>query len=239
MFETRSKCLDKAKYVSYNNARFYKPENWKQHDCGRVFSTTSKQCKLCSRYRKCFHDEKYKEREKECEIEMKNFVKNISWNCTEIEVQNPCAGIHPDTTFYVEGHLDTNCRYPNMSFDTMRELIYHHLNELPMQGTVAPAIKNVIFNPPATIVFWGDGSKTVVKCQAGEDFDPEKGLTMAFFKKMHGNKGHYFNEIKKWTEKYNEQTPEGVRISFDFNDWVEAANHFSNMFRGNKPPKDE
>lgn len=63
-------------------------------------------------------------------------------------------------------------------------------------------IKDVIFNPPATIVFWGDGSKTVVKCQHGEEYDPEKGLTMAFFKRMHDNKGRYFNEIKKWRNKY-------------------------------------
>lgn len=65
-----------------------------------------------------------------------------------------------------------------------------------------PEIKNVIFNPPATIVFWNDGTKTVVKCDERDQFDPEKGITMAFFKKMHGNKGHYFEEIKKWTEKY-------------------------------------
>lgn len=64
------------------------------------------------------------------------------------------------------------------------------------------AIKDVIHNPPATIVFWGDGSKTVVKCQDGEEYDPEKGLTMAFFKRMHDNKGHYFEEIKKWNNKY-------------------------------------
>ena len=67
---------------------------------------------------------------------------------------------------------------------------------------VTPQIKNVIFNSPATIVFWNDGTKTVVKCQNNEEFDPEKGITMAFFKKMHGNKGHYFEEIKKWTDKY-------------------------------------
>ena len=64
-----------------------------------------------------------------------------------------------------------------------------------------PKIKNVIFNPPATIVFWNDGTKTVVKCQKGDEFNLEKGVTMAFFKKMHGNRGHYFEEIKKWTEK--------------------------------------
>lgn len=39
-------------------------------------------------------------------------------------------------------------------------------------------IKKVIFNPPATIVFWENGSKTVVKAQ-GDVFDPEKGLAMA------------------------------------------------------------
>ena len=39
-------------------------------------------------------------------------------------------------------------------------------------------IKKVIFNPPATIVFWKDGSKTVVKAQNAE-YDPEKGLAMA------------------------------------------------------------
>ena len=62
-------------------------------------------------------------------------------------------------------------------------------------------IKNVVFNPPATIVFWDDGTKTVVKAQNGEYFDPEKGLSMAIAKKHFGNKGHYFEVIKKWTEK--------------------------------------
>jgi hypothetical protein len=61
-------------------------------------------------------------------------------------------------------------------------------------------IKNVIFNDPATIVFWADGTKTVVKA-VDEPFDKEKGLAMAICKKIFGNKGNYFNHIKKWTEK--------------------------------------
>lgn len=76
-------------------------------------------------------------------------------------------------------------------------------NHVNCKGFIIPEIKNVIFNPPATIVFWIDGTKTVVKCQNDEEFDPEKGITMAFFKKMHGNKGHYFEEIKKWCEPYH------------------------------------
>lgn len=62
-------------------------------------------------------------------------------------------------------------------------------------------IKNVIFNNPATIVFWSDGSKTVVKCGEGDTFDPEKGLAMALAKKFLGNKGNYYDTFKKWLPK--------------------------------------
>lgn len=58
-------------------------------------------------------------------------------------------------------------------------------------------IKNVIFNDPATIVFWKDGTKTVVQAY-NDEFDPEKGLAMAIAKKALGNKGNYYNTIKKW-----------------------------------------
>lgn len=58
-------------------------------------------------------------------------------------------------------------------------------------------IKDVKFNDPATIVFWNDGTKTVVKA-VDEPFDPEKGLSMAICKKVYGNKGNYFNKLKKW-----------------------------------------
>ena len=60
------------------------------------------------------------------------------------------------------------------------------------------SIKKVVFNDPATIVFWGDGTKTVVKCSDNEAFDPEKGLVMAIAKKAFGNRGNYYNQIKKW-----------------------------------------
>ena len=61
-------------------------------------------------------------------------------------------------------------------------------------------IKRVIFNEPATIVLWKDGTKTVVKCGESETFDKEKGLAMAIAKKALGNKGNYFNVIKKYTK---------------------------------------
>ena len=59
-------------------------------------------------------------------------------------------------------------------------------------------IKKVIYNNPATIVMWSDGTKTVVKCSARDIYDPEKGLAMAIAKKSFGNKGNYYKEIKYW-----------------------------------------
>ena len=61
-----------------------------------------------------------------------------------------------------------------------------------------PEIEKVIFNNPATIVFWNDGSKTVVKCSEDECFDEEKGLAMAISKKALGNQGNYYNTFEKW-----------------------------------------
>lgn len=77
--------------------------------------------------------------------------------------------------------------------------------------SVRPDITNVKFNPPATIVFWSDKTKTVVKAQDDEPFDPEKGLAMAMVKKYLGNKGSYFNVISKWVDKYvDPKDPLGV-----------------------------
>lgn len=77
-------------------------------------------------------------------------------------------------------------------FSTLGHVDYELFNDR------CPSIKNVIFNDPATIVFWKDGSKTVVKAQDGETYDPEKGLAMAISKKALGNTAKYYNEFKKW-----------------------------------------
>lgn len=59
-------------------------------------------------------------------------------------------------------------------------------------------IKDVIFNPPATIVLWEDGTKTVVKCGENDSYDPEKGLAMCISKKVLGNKSNYYNTFAKY-----------------------------------------
>ena len=80
-----------------------------------------------------------------------------------------------------------------------------HAQEATAMNTAA--IKNVIFAPPATIVYWPDGTKTVVKCSEKDIFDPEKGLAMAIAKRCGGNKGSYYKEIQNWVEKSGKKYP--------------------------------
>lgn len=63
-----------------------------------------------------------------------------------------------------------------------------------------PKIKDVYYNGPATIVWWDDGTKTVVRCQAakGDTYDKEKGLAMAIIKKVYGNTGNFNDIFRKW-----------------------------------------
>lgn len=91
-------------------------------------------------------------------------------------------------------------------------------------------IKDVIFNPPATIVFWNDNTKTVVKTQHGEPYDPEKGLAMAMCKKMLGNKGNYFNVFSKWTKKYYDDIDFENNIMNKFHEALD--NYFSTLKKG-------
>lgn len=85
------------------------------------------------------------------------------------------------------------------------ELVYkkpilHHIyanNYLNFFSNNIPEVKKVIFNDPATIVYWKDGTKTVVKCQKGDYFDLEKGFAMAFLKKCWGNKGNFNDKLIK------------------------------------------
>lgn len=76
----------------------------------------------------------------------------------------------------------------------------------PKPANYLPEIKNVKFNGPATIVFWADGTKTVVKCQDGDDYSEEVGLAMCIVKKVFGNTSKYNDIFKKWCNSYDIET---------------------------------
>lgn len=86
----------------------------------------------------------------------------------------------------------------NWTWDDIAEAFADMIEGEVEEETTEVFIVDVLFNPPATIVFWSDGSKTVVKAQDGETFDAEKGLAMAIVKRVTGNKGNYNDIFREW-----------------------------------------
>lgn len=70
-------------------------------------------------------------------------------------------------------------------------------------------ITKVIFNDPATIIYWSDNTRTVVKCSKDDIYDPEKGMAMAICKKI---LGYRFKEIFKEYLPEEETSSTGIAI---------------------------
>jgi len=63
------------------------------------------------------------------------------------------------------------------------------------------SVDRIIFNDPATIVFWTDGTKTVVKCQEGQTFNPYFGFCAAIAKKLYGNNSRLNRIVETYLEE--------------------------------------
>ena len=82
-------------------------------------------------------------------------------------------------------------------------------------GTITPVTPTkILIQGTATIIWWSDGDKTVVKCQKGDKMDPEKGIAMAVMKKFMGtNKtgSNYLDFAKKAIAEYEKQKQEAAK----------------------------
>ena len=162
----------------------------------------------------------------------------IMKNGTKIPVTIDYIETTVDTFPKFEGHITGTAKVSYRSLDDIRNdaevpiNIYRNIlnSTYGIGSSRIPEIKNVIFNDPATIVFWEDGTKTVVKCQDGDEFDPEKGLAMAIAKKAYGNNGNYCNKMKKWLPK--EESVDTNRI-FTIDPKV-ISDTFGIIFKGTK-----
>ena len=63
----------------------------------------------------------------------------------------------------------------------------------------------VIFNDPATIVLWDDGTKTVVKCSEGDTYSEWSGLAFCICKKLMGDEFH--KTFKYWCKEDEIRSP--------------------------------
>lgn len=99
-------------------------------------------------------------------------------------------------------------------------------------------IKHVIFSGPATIVFWDDGDKTVVKCMDGDQLNYEMGIAMCTLKKIFG--ASYLNfkkDIKKWAPEV-EKKERGKEFSDAFAEFLRDWDKKNEKHTGTTPTTD-
>lgn len=127
-------------------------------------------------------------------------MEKLPWNpCKDvIRVSANNLGIDIDSAIYSAMAID----YSRQSTERAEK------NDIVRFGMCNVNIRKVVFNDPATIVFWSDNTKTVVKCGPDDIFDKEKGLAMAIVKKMAGNDSRFHKVFKKWCkpDETNEDT---------------------------------
>lgn len=86
-------------------------------------------------------------------------------------------------------------------------------------------ISRVIFNDPATIILWSDGTKTIAKTHGDDAFDPEKGFAVACAKKLLGGGNAFRMEFAKWTPVDKEPNIDGFKVG----DRVVHNNHIGTV----------
>ena len=95
---------------------------------------------------------------------------------------------------------------------------FDHINNIPSVRITnvikqyPPKVKKIIFSNMATIVFWGDNTKTVVKCSDEDYYDPYAAVAQAFMKKLFGSN----NQFKKMVDQF---LPEEENEVSKFDPW--------------------
>jgi hypothetical protein len=96
-----------------------------------------------------------------------------------------------DTTPSTLGHCDP---IVNAQYEFPLNLILQNISDVSQP-------KNIIFNDPATIVYWQDGTKTEVKTMDGDTFNEEYGVAMAYMKKIFGSSTGFKKIVAKYKPK--------------------------------------
>ena len=118
------------------------------------------------------------------------------------------GGINADVELYSGVSASDLITTPDMirrrevAYRLSRAAAYELFTPVKKEKTLSMTIKKVIFSPPATIIIWDDNTKTIVKAQEDEPYDPEKGMAMCIAKHIYGNCGSYYNVFSEWLKNY-------------------------------------
>lgn len=100
-----------------------------------------------------------------------------SWDCKPLNLKSEYPYFEHSMSNYTKERLEYS---PITTYVKYNENDIKFAYDLYKEKTMV--IKDVKKNGPATIIFWLDGEKTIVKCQPGDQDDIEKGVIMALVK---------------------------------------------------------
>ena len=119
------------------------------------------------------------------EFTQKNFCRLIEF----LHLYNNCI------TCYFNGSVMSFACYDQESSYALIRIIHKLANKKTKDLAISEnnlyntfEIKDILVDGPATIVFWADGTKTVVKCGHDDSYDIEKAVAMCFMKKALGSR---------------------------------------------------
>lgn len=87
----------------------------------------------------------------------------------------------------------------------IKEILKRQISTNPLR------IEKIILNDPATIVWFDDGDKVVVKATDDDRYDPDIGVAMAVVKKAFGSRTAYRKFVQQWmteADKFESQVKE-------------------------------
>ena len=125
-------------------------------------------------------------------------------DCTHVDNPWRCAACYNGNMFgpIDKTISDTNKKEYSKMYKTQHTM-FHAVYTIPL-------IKDVIFSGRATIIFWEDNTKTVVKCDKEDVYDPHTGLAEAIAKKALGD--DYRRLFRKYIKQYNKQKEKEAKL---------------------------
>lgn len=130
------------------------------------------------------------------EIKMSKTIKEV-WESMTREQQDVCCVLIGEAAK----------KNSSLDYEIKRKVAAIRAGEYMIRVTGSD-IRDIVFNGPATIILWRDGSKTVIKQQKGDKWDPEKAVAMAVMKKVFGTNetgSNYLEFVRPYIEKALEE----------------------------------
>lgn len=79
----------------------------------------------------------------------------------------------------------------------LRDARVHRAEFAEAEACELPTVTGAIFSGPATVAFFGDGTKHVSKCREGDTYDSLFGLMACIARKVTGNRGHGVDDLER------------------------------------------